>query len=750
MRLTLIVAGLSSPRDQVDDDPESRNVGQSSPSSVQIGTMNSHKQGESRSTEEASSVPGLNEYSTEQTWPETLPGTTFSEAGSKMSMSERGKDLLSEEIRASIRSLEERIKQLEDGKAQLLGPKPDSYAPKGSGDFIDIPGSQDPEKFIRLPTRIIPQRKYVGWHEFKNKLANEEDAYAIEVLVGGAKLYYQRVEEVMKDEEIGGINGHGQPAELPMKPDDEPCASEASTPKEVPERIRINSTAVLSIFKQIEPQGVWERPVVILRPFKCLVYYDTQLRERYHRLEAKWGACEPGVALGQGGRGVAKAIDQLRDEAETSEPLNSSLMAKKGESPQNQTIESCTTERESASEQGLGLSTEVPAEEKEDRCIKDSRGENTVHSTIKLGDSSPEDKPVLNEEAQNSTESKNLTDSVEAFRELRCLIEFIDHELKPVMEDFKAARRKKVYFSDLWYLFRPGDLLYTPLDNKGNIDIARALDTTVPFVRKMGARFQEVWRIDTTAGGRPNLRASANKDSINKKVNAFSLHGYYTDINYLQAYDTFMYFFSIDPFPGQRDISSLPFYPLKYLANADHLCSKWKARGEAFREFHTFVHKYYIGRSLTSHPNGDSPTDDNLPKHAENIDSPVVIDFSEAFAANPGWPSYIDVDPPIGYEPEECHEDYLTNFWTDMSRKELYKSLYDFIYNDSIIDIRLSDEQRLHDKLMENRRDRTFTEHSQLSDEHLILLPNRVFAFVLRNRKFGNVPIHLIDTAIDR
>ena len=45
--------------------------------------MNSHKQDGNRSIEEASSVPELNEDSTEQTWPETLPGTASCKDGYK-------------------------------------------------------------------------------------------------------------------------------------------------------------------------------------------------------------------------------------------------------------------------------------------------------------------------------------------------------------------------------------------------------------------------------------------------------------------------------------------------------------------------------------------------------------------------------------------------------------------------------------------------------------------------------------------
>ena len=53
----------------------------------------------------------------------------------------------------------------------------------------------EPEK-ARVPT--IPQLHYVGWSEFKNKLVGESKIYAIDVLIGGAKYYYQRSEEERK------------------------------------------------------------------------------------------------------------------------------------------------------------------------------------------------------------------------------------------------------------------------------------------------------------------------------------------------------------------------------------------------------------------------------------------------------------------------------------------------------------------------------------------------------------------------
>ena len=348
---------------------------------------------------------------------------------------------------------------------------------------------------------------------------------------------------------------------------------------------------------------------------------------------------------------------------------------------------------------------------------------------------------MLNEEAQKGIQLKDRTDSVEAFRELRCLIGFIDSELKPVVEDFKAQRRKKVFFSDLWYLFRPGDLLYTPLDNKAEAGVARSLGKTQAFARKIGARFQEVWRIDATTNGRPNLRpwtAREEDQLVGQLVNPFELYAYYVDLDNVNSYEAVSCAFRIDAFPGQRDIRSLPFFPLKYLPDANYLCSKWSARGQAFREFCPFRHKHYLGRSLTSHPNGDSPMDDYLPKYAEHIDSEVVVDFSAALATNPGWQCRFDGDGLIGYASSEFEEHYPTTYWTYLWHGEISHMLNDYILPDWHLDTMLSMDQRRHDILMDGRDIRkSKVKHGDLTEDHLILFPNRVFAFVLRNRKFG-------------
>ena len=285
-----------------------------------------------------------------------------------MPMSEHDRDLLFEEIRASIRDLDERMKQFEDGQAQPPGPKVDSDTPKDQVPLSNILGFAGPEMDFRPPTHIIPQLKYLGWHEFKNKLANEK-AYAIEILVGEAKLYHQRAEEEQKNNTKGAMPGHDQRAKRPLVLGAPVRALEFSTPKEVPERIRINSTPLLMILQQIDPEPLWSIPTVMLRPYKFLVHYDAQLREKYHRLEAKWGASESGICLGHLEPPVPNVGDQVCDKTKTNELLNSPLTAKEWESSQNPTAKPSTAQSENAFGHGSGLSTEVSAEVEEDRCL---------------------------------------------------------------------------------------------------------------------------------------------------------------------------------------------------------------------------------------------------------------------------------------------------------------------------------------------------------------------------------------------
>lgn len=196
--------------------------------------------------------------------------------------------------------------------------------------------------------------------------------------------------------------------------------------------------------------------------------------------------------------------------------------------------------------------------------------------------------------------------------------------------------------------------------------------------------------------------------------------------------------FYVIPYLGERDITSLQYYPLSYSPEADEMKSKWKARGEAFREYTTFKYRYYTGKSLTCEPNGYHGSGDEYPKHAENIDSQVIVDFSEAFAAHPEWRISNTTDALTPEDaPGEFSEKYPTSYWKDSYRRVLDEECDDEVYDDYHIDTKLTAKYMERDHLLREHPTTRLSPTGELGEDHLILLPDRDFAFVMKNRNWG-------------
>ncbi len=172
--------------------------------------------------------------------------------------------------------------------------------------------------------------------------------------------------------------------------------------------------------------------------------------------------------------------------------------------------------------------------------------------------------------------------------------------------------------------------------------------------RKPNDKFQYLWRVKRVSGGRINLvprrnirrrRYSLSSDSdydsyndtraderLDHSRNPFWAIAYYCDFDGVN-FGTWDYRFHIRPFDGYQDITSLMFCSLKYVFKVTDLAIKAIERGLTWEEFVTFKHKKYPGRSLFTHSGGHSDRD--FPRHAEAIDSPLVVDFNEALAIEP-------------------------------------------------------------------------------------------------------------------
>ena len=532
-------------------------------------------------------------------------------------------------------------------------------------------------------TQAIPELRRVTWAGFKNQIKDNKKIYAVEALVGGVRYYYQRNKQ--------------QTQEIPPSNDGMERTGENSQAtsgrgsvdlKDQVDRIRINSVPILMTLADISDQELSLEPTVHLQPFKFLARYDKEIRSRLVLLESKWSAQAKEESLsvhnsdsGDGGKGKG-VLDSPTDSKPDAPHVNASP-----EAP------NAAEKRESDEEMTEKL--EIP----------------------------------------KRTTSEDLMDSVEALKDLRCLVQFMDQELKDVDRFSKADPPARILFKDLWHLFKPGDLVFVPLQSTASEDRGEQQELTKVSHKK---RYQVSWRILSTWGGRPNLTAGDDEDRWvpKQKINPFELNCYYIDFDgekFVPSSDIF----KIKPFPGEREIRSLEVYPWRYVKDYVKMRSSLKDRGEKFREFYTFKYRFYKGSTLVCQPNGWPFRENSIPSYPEQIESEVIVDFKEAIRDNPNRAPYYGFSVTSGYNDRETDDALAVSVWKDDKQEELDDKKYDIIDDDSLVDVELTVNFETKDPLLKEGPDSDFVNGKTFREEDLILLPARVLGYVFRKQHFG-------------
>ncbi|KLU80982.1 hypothetical protein MAPG_00078 [Magnaporthiopsis poae ATCC 64411] len=306
-----------------------------------------------------------------------------------------------------------------------------------------------------------------------------------------------------------------------------------------------------------------------------------------------------------------------------------------------------------------------------------------------------------------------LEERVEAADDLDTVVSFMDQYLKP-MEQLGARGENAVYFNELWHLLRPGSLVYVK-------------DRTTP---------QKVWRVLQGIGGRRPLASLEDVTdqlrmgaSWQGKALPLQLDCYYIDFNgssFVRVFRTF----SIEEFTDLRQINSLPILPF-HIAEEQGLVNSATLleRGAHFCECTLPSYNYYRGRSLCYSPKGEllrrperGSNGNSTAVLSEAIESPVVVDFERCLQAIPDW------------MPEEANPEL-----SKADESEVVGDPTDYVEDDRIWDVRLA-ESILDFKDPGQRLEK----HGPLTKDDMLLLPDRVFAFVLRTRRWGKGLIILL------
>ena len=186
---------------------------------------------------------------------------------------------------------------------------------------------------------------------------------------------------------------------------------------------------------------------------------------------------------------------------------------------------------------------------------------------------------------------EDLSSQKEAISHLQALVAFMNKDMKHVFEQHRLLRSSdatKVYYRDLWHLFGAGDFVVT--DEKVNPRLY--IVSILPACDLFSSR-REVKRIEMRSEG-----AQQQVESVYtaETVNMLNIDVFYFAFNG-QSFGPVEARFTILHFEGEKDITDLPLYPLRFRKDGDALKAMLRERGKKFVGLSSIAHREYSGLS---------------------------------------------------------------------------------------------------------------------------------------------------------
>lgn len=208
-------------------------------------------------------------------------------------------------------------------------------------------------------------------------------------------------------------------------------------------------------------------------------------------------------------------------------------------------------------------------------------------------------------------------------------------------------------------------------------------------------------------------------------------------------------------------------FPIRFAENHEQVLESHKKQGGNFKKYLNAEerHQAYNAWTVTRNPPHD-PYDYNdrdaeilrneegQPwRHPEYVESDVIVDMNEAFQRNSDWrPTF---HRPKSIKPITCNfqeDEMKIQQWMNGSRSKLAFAQTEIIQMADGVELRQRREHLAVDTFLSQRvrnsgrssRQVKFAEPTDLSEEDLILLPKRMFAYVLRERRFVPIDINFL------
>lgn len=330
---------------------------------------------------------------------------------------------------------------------------------------------------------------------------------------------------------------------------------------------------------------------------------------------------------------------------------------------------------------------------------------------------------------------QKLCEDANATKELECFVEFMESRILPDSrryEDPSPLQAQSIRYEDLWYLFKPGDLIYGAWSAKD-----RSL-----------ANWTDIYRVIVTSLTAVSERRGPEGLSIDPN-RAWSLISDYIDYDGT-SYSSVPAQHWLQPFRGKKKVTDLSVFPVSYLKESSILAQA-QADGAAYVNLLERRFGFYSGWTRAVNPFGPRPPVPNeaWEKHMrlpEHIEGDILVDYQETFNAIPSWKGFfLPASDPIERFADfrQVHEEF--NFdslgWDDTGKTHVFEQYERHLETDG------TECKQTRTFLKSNPFGLTETKAGVPSGLMLALLPKRVFAYAVLQRKFVQVNIEHVRSA---
>ncbi|KAI1435524.1 hypothetical protein GGR50DRAFT_656173 [Xylaria sp. CBS 124048] len=356
-------------------------------------------------------------------------------------------------------------------------------------------------------------------------------------------------------------------------------------------------------------------------------------------------------------------------------------------------------------------------------------------------------------------ELQGMMRSRKAYADMKCYVDFVEARLlsrRNMFPEVDCARPPKVSYRDLASLFRPGDLVVEPGVSQAESKIMNKRSSSVQVIEP------KLWRVcyiseDTPTWFVHNLDAPGGElqGQITTADEATHLRLYYIDFDG-QRFSPVKGDVSVDFFEGEKEVTKLPVYPLRFHKDHQSFLTNLQERGRRFRDIVCSGNPTlsYQGWTLTKDPVGR----DIVAKPGQNttwpeyVESDVIVDFSEAFQVYPWWkPAFHQFPEPEAFYPTTVRDEYRIIEWADKSRSNEFASREEMVVEyDGVRELEWESFAENDPFISQPAESDSLGHLSQtLSEDDLALLPGRLFVYALRSRAFVNADIRYVKARSD-